>query len=56
MANAKFHGYVLDNHRFIKDRKIKINYYRLRRWAQALNYLDKWYIINRLFKAAMYEI
>ena len=33
MANTKFHGYVLDNRKFIKDRKIKINYYRLYRWA-----------------------
>ena len=29
MANAKFYGYILDNHKFIKNRKIKINYYRL---------------------------
>ena len=27
MANIKFHEYILDNRRFIKDRKIKINYY-----------------------------
>ena len=56
IANTKFQGYILDNRKFIKDRKIKINYYRLRRWAQALNYLNKWYTINRLFEAATYEI
>ena len=29
ITNTKFHEYILDNRKFIKNRKIKISYYRL---------------------------